>query len=173
MSDSEKLNSFILKIGGEIKDPTNDFEICRFVIQGQTGVIYKGKRGISFSNALAKKVYFNFENNNFSYLGQKKKRSKYKTIKDEIIRRDGLVCFYTLEKIKKEDASVEHLIPISKGGTNNIDNMVICEKKINMKLGNESLLNKLKFREKNLLKRKSWFYKKMKQIINILNWRKG
>lgn len=147
------LKEYILSIGGEILDETNPYEVARFVVKGQTAVIYQGKKGISFSNKLAEEVYFNFENNKKIYLGEKKKRTSYCKIKEALLSKYGNMCFYTLEPMTEEEISVEHLVPLSKGGVNNIENMVLCKKEINALLADKSLVEKILFREENLKKK--------------------
>lgn len=144
---NDKLNEYIMSVGGEILSPTNQYEIARFVIKGETGVIYQGKKGISFSNRLAEQVYHNFESNKNIYLGEKKKRTSYSKMKEVLLSRYGRKCFYTGEEMTDEEITVEHLIPLSKGGKNTIDNMVLCRKDINTKLGNISLYDKIRCRD--------------------------
>lgn len=161
---NQDLKEHILSIGGEILKETNPYEVARFVIKGQTGVIYKGKKGVSFSNKLAEEVYFNFENDKKIFLGEKKKRTSYCDIKDALLKKYGNLCFYTLEPMTEEEMSVEHLVPLSKGGANNIENMVLCKKEINAFLADKSLVEKILFREQNLLK-KGDFLKKIEEEI--------
>jgi len=40
-------------------------------------------------------------------------------------------CFFCGEPLKTEEASIEHLNPKSKGGTNKEDNLVVCHKGLN------------------------------------------
>lgn len=54
-------------------------------------------------------------------------------------------CFYTgISIVPEENASLDHIIPKAKGGTNDFDNLVWCDRKINsFKNDNdyESLIN--------------------------------
>lgn len=54
-----------------------------------------------------------------------------KLTNDAIHERDGLVDQYTGEKLRREDASVDHVIPKDKGGRNTWKNMVTCHKRRN------------------------------------------
>lgn len=47
-------------------------------------------------------------------------------------RRDEGVCQYTGVKIQDKEGSVDHIIPKSRGGINDWDNLVYCSKKINI-----------------------------------------
>src|SRR5262245_29090418 len=44
-------------------------------------------------------------------------------------------CFFCGEPLRKEDASIEHLNPKSKGGTNGDDNVVVCHATLNRTFG--------------------------------------
>lgn len=70
--------------------------------------------------------------------------------KKALLKRDGNRCFYTGEVMKENEMSVEHLIPTYWGGTNNLQNLVLCKISENQKMGNKSLVEKLKYREKHL-----------------------
>ena len=67
-----------------------------------------------------------------------------------MLARDGNLCFYTSKELTDENSSIEHLIPLSKGGKNNLDNLVLCLKEENTKMGNLPLVEKIKYKIKNL-----------------------
>ena len=47
--------------------------------------------------------------------------------KKTLLKRDGNRCFYTGEVMKENEMSVEHLVPTYWGGTNNMQNLVLCK----------------------------------------------
>ncbi len=53
-----------------------------------------------------------------------------------ILERDGLIDQYTGEKLTREQASVDHVIPKDRGGKNTWFNMVTCDKKRNHEKSN-------------------------------------
>lgn len=55
----------------------------------------------------------------------------------------GNRCFFCGESIPNGEASVEHLVASSRGGTKDDDNCVVCCKSVNMVFGNLSLKAKL------------------------------
>jgi 5-methylcytosine-specific restriction endonuclease McrA len=55
----------------------------------------------------------------------------------QIFDRDKGIDQYTGKKLTVEEASVDHVIPTSKGGTNDWHNMVLTHKLINFKKGNK------------------------------------
>jgi 5-methylcytosine-specific restriction endonuclease McrA len=53
--------------------------------------------------------------------------------------RDEHRCAYTRRILKPEECSMEHVVPRSKGGTTEWKNVVLADKKINSRRGNQSL----------------------------------
>jgi 5-methylcytosine-specific restriction endonuclease McrA len=70
---------------------------------------------------------------NFNRMPMKKMRPT----KGAIWQRDGGVCQYTGEKVGRNTADIDHVVPVSKGGKNVFQNMVLCSKKINRMKGNK------------------------------------
>jgi hypothetical protein len=56
----------------------------------------------------------------------------------------GQFCFFCDRPIPKAEASVEHLIPSSGGGSDHPDNLVACCKTLNSLFGNMSVKEKLR-----------------------------
>ena len=64
-----------------------------------------------------------------------------KVTKKNIWLRDGGHCQYCEKKITLSDATVDHVVPKSKGGTNNWENVTLSCSKCNQKKGNKLLEN--------------------------------
>lgn len=54
-------------------------------------------------------------------------------------------CFFCGEKLTLAEANIEHLHPLSKGGTRTEDNEVVCHKTLNETFGNLPLKQKFEF----------------------------
>lgn len=54
-------------------------------------------------------------------------------------------CFFCGQILDEEDASIEHLLPLSKGGTRTEDNEVVCHKSLNETFGQMDLKAKVAF----------------------------
>lgn len=146
-----ELQEYITKQGGHLLETTNSYEVARFKGNGETCVIYQGKRGYSFSNPLAEEVFIGYCNKRSDlFLNKEKRKQVPANLKRELFKRDGNKCFYTGVSMTEETASIEHLIPVCKGGKNNLDNLVLCLPEENLKMGNKPLIEKLKYRENNL-----------------------
>jgi 5-methylcytosine-specific restriction endonuclease McrA len=65
------------------------------------------------------------------------KSFKGKPSKDGIWNRDQGICQYTGKKLSKDQSTIDHVIPRSKGGGDTWTNMVVCDKTLNSKKGNK------------------------------------
>ncbi len=65
------------------------------------------------------------------------KTFKGKPSKDGIWNRDQGICQYTGKKLTKDQSTIDHVIPRSKGGQDTWTNMVVCDKTLNSKKGNK------------------------------------
>lgn len=59
------------------------------------------------------------------------KRTQFPT-KQNIWKRDKYECQYTGEKLTREDLSIDHCLPSSRGGGNTWTNLVTCKKSLNV-----------------------------------------
>ena len=71
---------------------------------------------------------------NFSKMPMK--HFKGKPSKDAIYNRDRGTCQYTGKKIDRHHATVDHVVPRSRGGEDTWTNLVLCSKEVNTKKGN-------------------------------------
>jgi 5-methylcytosine-specific restriction endonuclease McrA len=62
---------------------------------------------------------------------------KARPTKSAIWERDGGHCQYTGEKVGRNTADIDHIVPVSKGGANTFSNLVLCKKDINRMKGNK------------------------------------
>jgi len=65
------------------------------------------------------------------------KSFKGKPSKDGIWNRDQGVCQYTGRKLTKDQSTIDHVVPRSKGGEDSWTNLVLCDKILNSKKGNK------------------------------------
>jgi hypothetical protein len=97
------------------------------------------------------------------------KKGKGMKIREYLFSRDGNQCFYSGRPMTKDNATIEHLIPLSKGGRNCKENLVLCLSEHNSKVGNSSLAEKLQYRD-FLMKQKKDSYKEIESLkIQLTN----
>lgn len=51
--------------------------------------------------------------------------------KQNIFKRDKYTCGYSGRKLQKHELSVDHILPISRGGGNTWENLITCAKEVN------------------------------------------
>ena len=64
------------------------------------------------------------------------RKPNYTKILKWLFRR-GNKCFHCGEVVERKDGSVEHIIPLSRGGLNNRNNYALAHQKCNLKKGNQ------------------------------------
>ena len=100
----------------------------------------------------------NFKNlNNFvviglRYYGKNVNRRTNGYAKNYIKVHDNEKCLYCNKRLTNKNVTVDHIVPISKGGNNTQVNMIVCCKKCNNERGDMSY--------KNYMKSKGLDYKK-------------
>lgn len=136
--------------GAEILPSTNIYEAVRFKAGKDICVIYEKKDGrISFNNQYTTDIFNAFINNK-KFKVRDPNRSNISRLRRSLLSRDGNKCFYTGEEMQEEEITLEHLVPLSKGGVNNLHNLVLCKKSENHKMADKTLIEKIKYRELNL-----------------------
>lgn len=144
--------SYIEAAGAELLDVKNEWEVARFKTKNGTSVVYKTKKGnYSFNGRDAEEAYKAF-NKKAEWVPSVINRTPAKTNREKLIQRDGLICFYCMKPFENDkEITVEHLLSISHGGSNHINNLTLACKTCNVMAGNLPLVEKIKIREKNLL----------------------
>lgn len=133
--------------------PTSEWEVLRFECGQGIGVIYRNKKGsLSFSADWVKDCFdaviagrhwpgFDLHKRR----RKSKKRCKHSKRVAILMDRDGDRCFYCNEQF--DDAlkpTIEHLVPVSHGGPDNLKNVVLACSDCNQDMNNLSLPEKLK-----------------------------
>ena len=144
------INIYLDYLGVNFIETTNSYEIARFIVNEETCVIYQGKKGLSGSNQIANKIINCFLSKKLINIQETKRKSLKDKFYQKLIERDGNKCFYTNKELIEENSSIEHLIPLSRGGKNNLDNLVLCLKSENEKMANLALIEKIKYKINNL-----------------------
>jgi 5-methylcytosine-specific restriction endonuclease McrA len=141
MIDVVKFKKWLTDRGAEILPPTNEYEAIRFKGR-EIGVLYKsGKVSNKYTNhtiiAFVKgKKWFGAPKN----VGRNKNYGKQKR---QIMDRDGRACFYCGKLMTLSTITLEHLIPLSMGGKNELSNMVLAHEKCNKEVGNMPIYKKV------------------------------
>lgn len=62
--------------------------------------------------------------------------SKRKKAVTALIKRDGTICYLCDERMVRPQMTIDHVIPLCKGGTNTMDNFKLTHSKCNLDKGN-------------------------------------
>lgn len=89
-------------------------------------------------------------------------KQKFPT-KENIWVRDNFTCCYTGRKLTRDELSVDHIVPRSKGGEDTWLNLVTCDKKINCEKGDKDLKDfRLKLKSKPFIPKNTMAFKLMR-----------
>lgn len=146
----KNFDQYLDQIGADKIEIKSCWELARFKANDEICVVYQNQKGrISFSNALADKIYSAYRDGKLINIQSEKRESLTAKFKLRIYERDGNKCFYSGEEMSMDEATIEHLIPLSRGGKNNIDNLVLCLRDENQKMANKPLIEKIKYKINN------------------------
>jgi 5-methylcytosine-specific restriction endonuclease McrA len=90
------------------------------------------------------------------YSGKKIKRRTSGFAKEFVNKNEGSICIYCENELNEENATADHIVPISDGGNNSQVNLIVCCKDCNTERGNldfKSFLFKknTKYNNKNII----------------------
>jgi hypothetical protein len=137
---------YLRSCGAVVLSTTNPYEVVRFKANGITSIIYQGKKGYTFTGE-SKDAWQKFIGGaTFVVDTKKSRRKKLQVDVRTLLDRDGDSCFYCQFPLV-DDITVEHLVPLLNGGSNQLSNMVLAHKQCNNKAGHLSVMEKIKLRE--------------------------
>lgn len=140
-----KFKQWLLDNGSAIFEPTNRYEVARFLTDSGIGVVYSNSSGgiSSFVNG-ASEAWEAFNNGKPWRAIEKTVRSK-KTAQEyrSLVARDGNCCLYCNAELSCDTATIEHIIPICSGGTNHLQNKSLACFACNQDAGNLSVRQKI------------------------------
>jgi 5-methylcytosine-specific restriction endonuclease McrA len=143
--NTDKFKTFLKSSGAEILEPTNPYEVVRFKTANGVSVVYKGKRGYSFTGD-AQDAWDAMQKKNIWTVEPRGIKEKRKTL-TALIDRDGHDCFYCGKETDDTNRTIEHLLAVAHGGNNNMNNLALACQDCNVAVGDMSILEKMHYRE--------------------------
>jgi hypothetical protein len=133
--------------GAEVLEPTNKYEVVRFATARETCVIYRGKRGFSYTGE-AQDAWDAFAANRAWDAGSRQVKSTGARAPKvrALFERDGPNCFYCHLALE-EDYTLEHLLSKIHGGINHVANLALAHRACNAEANHLSVVEKVKLRE--------------------------
>ena len=134
--DTDGFQEWLEANGGELRAPTNEWEVLRYRKDRVIHVIYKNKKGALNYQGKSRDHYKAFLGSDDLAVADPINRVdtvghiRRKKIVRQLVERDGKLCwfcgeFFGVER-QKDRLSVEHLLPRSKGGNNGLANLVLA-----------------------------------------------
>lgn len=145
----EKFKTFLSTHGATLLIPTNEWEVVRADIRGQTSILYKNKRGDLTWDSKLEEAYQAWKGG-LSWTGLNGERTKNRVKKRSVMvrsieERDGPGCWFCEDNT--DELTIEHLLEISKGGGNHIFNLVLACTNCNTAVQHKSIAEKVQYRE--------------------------
>lgn len=145
----KRFNAWLTTHGSEVLKPTNPYEVTRFTTPEGVGIIYRDKHGtITRKVNGAEEAWRAFENDE-KWAGRpatpraNRHRDKRRRLLRRIAARDGWTCAYCGRTLTKDTATIEHFTPLSKGGADNLSNMLLACRAHNQGAGSLNVREKL------------------------------
>lgn len=148
-SEVKKFEQWLASQGAEVLAPTNAYELVRFRAHSAVHIVYTKANGNITANGFAMDAISAFKRKKPIDMGLvKANRNNTLTKRAALFKRDGRACFYCGLDMPDDDMTNEHLINISAGGNNRIENMALAHKACNQKAANLPLIQKIELRER-------------------------
>lgn len=153
--------AWLAEEGAEVGHPSNPYEVIRYRAfwQGSTKalthIVYAKSGGLLTYTGGSRSHYEAFLASdvmpeNEPTVEEKRVRRLNKTgpVRVKLRQRDGDCCWFCGGLLESAESNIEHLIPISQGGTNALANLVLTHTACNTKAGNLNVAKKLELRAK-------------------------
>lgn len=140
--DLAKFAKRLTEAGAEMLAPTNPYEELRFRTCYGVGVVYRGRRGRTWSaQAELAREHLGTKKGSLAPVVVKGRRRDKATV-DALLKRDGEGCFFCGAELGN-DITVEHLVAIAHGGPNHISNLFLAHRQCNADAGHLSAPEKV------------------------------
>lgn len=148
----QKFRQWLEQHGAELLKPTNEWEVLRYRAGPDTHVVYRNSKGRTWkavNGAGAAVKAFNSGGAWRAPIERKRSRPSLSTkMFLALVQRDTDECFYCGRSVPEDEATIEHLVPLSKGGPNHISNFALAHARCNQDAGNLSVVEKVHLRER-------------------------
>ncbi|MBN7758946.1 HNH endonuclease [Nitratireductor aquimarinus] len=142
--------------GGSVDAPTSEWEVLRYRLTGKSPlIIYRNKKGkltVSDETRADYRQFLDETGAGGEQAIQKMRRQNGAALRNSIIdrleRETGYACCcYCGQFVTRESSTLEHFVPISKGGPNHEFNLGIACEPCNLAVGSKPVVEKLVVRD--------------------------
>lgn len=149
MKDMEKFKNWLSKRAVVLLSPTNQWEVVRFKTVNGVSVVYTNKHNRLTFTGESQKAYDLFKAKK-AWRITDKRRAALRAKKARLAGRDGKRCFFCVAKLNFDELTVEHLLSVAQGGSDNEANLCLACEPCNTALGSLPVVKKILFRDKRL-----------------------
>jgi hypothetical protein len=161
--DVQQFAAWLVKEGAEIGVQTNPYEVIRYraywrgTSKAATHIVYAKESGLLTWTGASLGHYRAFldgapiaelKTGKTSKARPAPKHSKTENKRIALAERDGNDCWFCGRTMESNDRTLEHLVPKSKGGPNNLDNYVLAHRSCNNLAADMPLVEKIELRAK-------------------------
>lgn len=142
-----KFKKFLVNCGGQLLHETNEYEVIRIQTDKSVEVLYKKASGLlTWPDELIKAYMAYKSGGKVKWRASKKHRVNRKrgpVLLQTLFNRDGKKCWFCTKTLTVEAATIEHLLNVSNGGNNHINNLTIACAPCNQKARNMCITEKV------------------------------
>ena len=115
-------------------------------------ILYRKQSGLlTWSDELVKAYIAYKSGGKVKWRASKKRKVNRKrgpVVVQTLMKRDGEECWFCGKPMDVDSATIEHLLNISNGGNNHINNLVLAHEKCNQQARNYGIAEKVRLRER-------------------------
>ena len=149
-----KFKKFLVNCGGQLLHETSEYEVIRLQTDKGVEILYRKQSGLLTWPKELVKAYMAYKSGGkVKWRASTKKKVSRKrgyVILQTIFKRDGKKCWFCDQPLTLETATVEHLLNVSNGGNNHLNNLTVACSPCNQKARNMCITAKVALREKIL-----------------------
>ena len=147
-----KFKKFLVNCGGQLLHETNEYEVIRVQTDKGVQILYRKASGfLTWPEELVKAYMAYKSGGKVKWRASKKRkvtRKRGPVAVQTITKRDGEGCWFCGQPMDLTKATIEHLLNVSNGGNNHINNLVLAHEKCNQQARNLGIAEKVLLRER-------------------------
>lgn len=147
-----KFKKFLVNCGGQLLHETNQYEVIRLQCDAGVVILYKKDSGmLTWPDELVKAYMAYKSGGKIKWRGSRKRKVSRKrgpVLLQTLFKRDGKMCWFCTKPLTVPDATIEHLLNVSNGGNNHVNNLTIACNPCNQKARNMCITDKVKLKVK-------------------------
>ena len=153
-----KFKKFLVNCGGQLLHETNDYEVIRLQTDRGVEILYKKQSGqLTWTDDLVKAYMAYKSGGKVQWRASKKRRVSRKrgpVLLQTLFKRDGKKCWFCGKKLVVDATTIEHLLNVSNGGNNHLNNLTVACAPCNQRARNMCITEKVILKEQLTERRK-------------------